>query len=390
MKRRIAILLIGSLLLALLSGCGNANPDAQGGSSDGVDYNQYLNAQGQYGCTSMGWYIYENDQIEFLDVGMKTPIVPLCAKADCSHNDPTTCSSYLPQGSFCIYAWNNQLYFEKTDSDSSSVDLYQMGLDGQDRKKVITMVPDTDSFAGVMQCGGGHFSMVYYEYTVNGDVSTLYLFSLKDPQAQPEILFTNEEQVMAAQGDTSQVPRPYVMHMGEDWIFYSVESGPTGARSNSLYGYEIATGETKLLVEDDFFVGGDLSPVGDTLYWYDTDGSTFGTLNSIDLNTGEISKICDVPVEENWWGSMDDRFLYVNGTTSEGNAAMLVYDFEGNLVQELSSQELDGRVSYAFSNGDKVFFYLYALYSNEPVCWVDKEALAKGKAEFQMLEFQTA
>ena len=54
-------------------------------------------------------------------------------------------------------------------------------------------------------------------------------------------------------------------------MFYNVESGPTGARSNSLYGYEIATGETKLLVEDTFFIGGDLSPVGDTLYWYDTD-----------------------------------------------------------------------------------------------------------------------
>ena len=131
------------------------------------------------------------------------------------------------------------------------------------------MVPDTDSFAGVMQCGGGHFSLVYYEYTVNGDVSILYLFSLEDPNAQPEILFTNEEQVMEAQGDTSQVPRPYVVHMGEDWIFYSVEVGPHGNVTTSLYGYQIATGETKLLVEDDFFVGGDLSPVGDTLYWYE-------------------------------------------------------------------------------------------------------------------------
>lgn len=387
MKRRIAMLLICSLLLALLSGCGNTNPTGQGASSDGVDYNQYLNAQGAYGCTDMGWYIYENNQIEFLDAGLKTPILPLCAKADCPHNDPTTCSSYLPEGSFCVYAWNNLLYFEKFDTDSSSEDLYQMGLDGQDRKKIITMVPDTDSFAGVMQCGGGHFSLVYYEYTVNGDVSILYLFSLEDPNAQPEILFTNEEQVMEAQGDTSQVPRPYVVHMGEDWIFYSVEVGPHGNVTTSLYGYQIATGETKLLVEDDFFVGGDLSPVGDTLYWYDTDGSTFGALNSIDLNTGEISEICEIPVEDNWWGSMDDQFLYVSGCDAAGNAALAVYDFEGNLLQELSGEELDGRVSYAFSNGDKAFFRLSAQYSNEPVCWVDKKAVAKGKAEFQMLEF---
>ena len=72
------------------------------------------------------------------------------------------------------------------------------------------------------------------------------------------MLFSNEEQVVAAQGDTSQIPRPYVMHVGEEWVFYNVESGPTGSRSDSLYGYEIATGETKLLVEDTFFIGGDL------------------------------------------------------------------------------------------------------------------------------------
>ena len=50
---------------------------------------------------------------------------------------------------------------------------------------------------------------------------------------------------------------------------------------------EIATGETKLLVEDTFFIGGDLSPVGDTLYWYDTDYDlTYGRLNQIDLESG--------------------------------------------------------------------------------------------------------
>lgn len=131
MKRRTAMLLICSLLPALLSGCGNTNPIGPGASSDGVDYNQYLKAQGVYGCTDMGWYIYENNQIEFLDAGLKTPVLPLCAKADCPHKDPTTCSSYLPEGIFCIFAWNNLLYFEKFDTDSSSEDLYQMELDGR-------------------------------------------------------------------------------------------------------------------------------------------------------------------------------------------------------------------------------------------------------------------
>lgn len=382
------MLLIAGILLALLSGCSGKAPAGEGNAPGGVDYNQYLNAPGDYGCTDLGWYINENAQIYFLDAGLKTPMVPLCAKADCQHNDPTTCSSYLPQGAFGLYAWNNQLYFEKFGGEPTSEDLYQMGQDGQNRKKTLTLV-ETNNYSGILRSGGGYLTLVYYEYTVNGDVSTLYLFSLADPKAQPEVLFTNEEQVLASQGDTSKVERPYVMHVGEDWVFYLVESGPSGACTDSLYGYEIATGETRLLVEDTFFAGDDLSPVGDTLYWYDTDGATYGTLNRTDLSTGETAKVCDVPVEEGWWGSMDDQFLYVVGTDAQGNAAMAVYDFEGNLVQELSGLDWQGRLNYAFSDGDKVFFCLYALYTNKPVCWLDKGDLAKGKAEVQTLEFDS-
>ena len=45
--------------------------------------------------------------------------------------------------------------------------------------------------------------MALCEYTVNGDVTTLYLLSLADPTAEPAVLFSNAEQVETAQGDTS-------------------------------------------------------------------------------------------------------------------------------------------------------------------------------------------
>ena len=176
------------------------------------------------------------------------------------------------------------------------------------------------------------------------------------------------------------------MHVGTDWVFYSVELGPSGACSNSLYGYEVATGETTLLVEDDFFIGGDLSPVGDTLYWYDTDGCTFGRLNQIDLTTGETTMVSEIPIAADVWGSMDNQYLYVSGGSGTDPAELAIYEFEGNQVQRLSCQELGMPIGYAFSNDSKVVFRRYDLGAMMPVCWLDKDQLAQGKAKFHIIE----
>ena len=136
------------------------------------------------------------------------------------------------------------------------------------------------------------------EFTVNGDVTTLYLISLEDPQDVPKELFTNREEVSTSSVNLDEIRKPFVMHVSEDWVFYDIQSGPADNRTNALYGYQIETGETKMLVEDGFSVAGDLSPVEDTLYWYDTDGATYGTLNRIDLEGGEIATVCEIPVSE--------------------------------------------------------------------------------------------
>ena len=381
MRKILSVLLIYSFSLVLLSSCGGkAEQDA---TPSGTDYNQYLNSQSFYGCTDRGWYIWNNEQIYFLDDGLTATPTVLCAKADCSHTDPNTCSSYLSNG---IYASNNTLYYLNMPQDGKGIDLCQMGSDGQDRKVLSNLFPEADNYSYVANGGGGYLTVALSEYTVNGDVTTLYLISLADPTAEPAVLFSNEEQVVAAQGDTSQIPRPYVMHVGEDWVFYNVESGPTGQRSNSLYGYEIATGETKLLVEDTFFIGGDLSPVGDTLYWYDTDGTTYGRLNKIDLESGAITLVQDIPIGTDVWGTLDNKYLYVSGGSAAEPADLVVYDFEGNELQRLSCAELGMPISYAFSDDSKVVFRSFDLGQTMPVCCVDKAELAEGKAEFHLID----
>ena len=367
----------------LLASCGGKA--AQDIASGDTDFNQYLDCQSSYGCTDKGTCIWTNNQLYFSGADLESAPTLLCAKADCDHSNPQSCSSYLTEGSYGIYAWNNMLYYLCMPINHDGVDLYQMGLDGQNRKTLAHLFPGANNYYYLADVGGGYLTVDMNEYTVHGDVATLYLFSLADPTAEPAVLFSNAEQVETAQGDTSRIPRPYVMHVGEEWVFYNVESGTTGHRSNSLYGYEISTGETKLLVEDDFFIGGDLSPVGDILYWYDTDGSTYGRLNQIDLNTGETTMVAEIPIAEDVWGSMDDKYLYVSGGSGADPAELAIYDFEGHEVQRLSCEELGMPIAHAFSNDSKVVFRCYDLGAMLPVCWVDKDKLAQGEAEFHMI-----
>ena len=384
MRKAIDILLICCLALALLSGC--SGKSGQDVTLSSTDFNQYLNCQGTYGCTDQGWYIKPYEQLYYLASDLKSPPVILCARADCDHSDPQTCTSYLTEGSYGIYAWNNMLYYLCMPMGHDGIDLYQMGLDGQERKVLVNLFPGANNYSYVANGGGGYLTVALSEYTVNGDVTTLYLISLADPTAEPAVLFSNAEQVEAALGDASQIPRPYVMHVGEEWVFYNVESGPTGARSNSLYGYEIATGETKLLVEDTFFIGGDLSPVGNTLYWYDTDGSTYGRLNQINLESGAITLVRDIAIGADMWGTLDDKYLYVSGGSAAEPADLVVYDFEGNELQRLSCEELGMPISYAFSDDSKVVFRSFDLGQTMPACCVDKDELAEGKAEFHLID----
>ena len=310
------------ILLTLLCGCGNkaTTPTA---AANGVDYNQYLNSPGYYACTDSAWYVCADNQIYFLDASLESPLRPLCAKADCNHNDPETCSSYLPSGAYNIYSWNDGLYYLR--------------------------------------------GSIEHGYTTD-----------------PVVLFSNEDEVAAAT-PPAEVSQPYVLCINQDWVFYSLTTGLEGKRSTALYGYQIATGETKLLIQEGFSLLGDLSQQGDTLYWYDTDGESYGALNRIDLSSGELSRVQEFSLAKSVWGTVDDRFLYLLGGEDADTAEVGVYDLEGNELQRLSCAELGTPLGYAFSSADKVFFHSSALGEHAPICWQDKDQLVNGKAAFHSI-----
>ena len=85
------------------------------------------------------------------------------------------------------------------------------------------------------------------------------------------------------------------------------------------------------------------------------------------------------------YGTLDDRYLYLLGGEEADTAEVVVYDLEGNELQRLSCAELGTPLAYAFSSADKVVFRSNALGEITPICWLDKDQLAKGKAAFHSI-----
>ena len=93
----------------------------------------------------------------------------------------------------------------------------------------------------------------------------------------------------------------------------------------------------------------------------------------------------DIPITEDVWGTMDDKYLYVSGGSGADPAELTIYDFEGDELQSFSCEELGIPITYAFSNDSKVVFRRYDQGTTMPACWVDKDKLAQGKAEFHII-----
>ena len=297
------------------------------------------------------------------------------------HNDPGECTSYLTTGSYSIYAWNNELYYLGLTSDLSALELYKMNLHGQDRVRVTTLKLDTTSYFYTMSAGCGCFTINYTDTTINGDVTTLYLYSFEEPEADPIILFSNRAYVEEQSVPPEEVPKPYPVHLGEDWVLYSVQQGSIGAKKELLYAYQISTGGTKLL-EDGFSTGDDVAIKENRLYWYDQGGKLY----QIDLASGESVLLCEMAVGEQVYGVCDDQWLYIIGGTDPDQAELVIYDYEGNEVQRLSCAELGCTLGYAFSTRDRVYFRNSGLLGSvEPVCYIKKADIGTGSAKFYQI-----
>lgn len=390
MKRGKTIWLLSFALgLVGLTGCVGTTPEQT--SSNDIDYNQYIAAQGFAAYTQDAYFFHSDRQVTVLSPSLLAPAVPICSRADCRHG-AGDCPAYLVASGICPYG--EKLYYTYyiwDDTATSQVGLYRMDYDGGNRELV--QVLDMDVGASSMyetNMGCGYLVVSLYQWQTCGQVQTVYLFSLDRPQDQPVVLFTNREEVEAAQQEVSSdpsfslggipgIPSVVSTYLVDDWVFYDI----TLDEGCTLYGYHIPTGET-IAVTEEWRPAAPLSLNDGVLYWR-RPGEPICAQN---LETGERTEYRgDLPQEDQYYASCDDRYFYlVPKEEVSGLPALSVYDYQGNLVQSFDPGATEQHIQYSLSSPQYVFFANYKDAGVEPVYYLEKDALAKGQAQLTKLE----
>lgn len=374
MKKQLCLGLSLVCLLSVLTACGKQEAAAP---CTGADYNSYITTRGSLAYTPEACFIFEDNQLTFYDAALTSGRTVLCSRADCDHTTDD-CTSFV--NAFSVYAWETHLYYVTIDPVTFDLELWQMDLDGTNRTKLRTLpVNPGSSFTWEYDITAGHLLLRLDTQTADGDTSVVHLFSLTEPNTAPVTLFAS-----SAQEETAAASAPWLF---EDWIFYDVWSGG----HFELYGYRVSTGETELICSD-WAITDSLTLVENTLYMHDFSD---GALRSMDLESREITEYRnDLPTQQYPWGSFDDQYFYQYALNTDSVSMeaqeLIIYDLTGQEIQRLSlsGAGLDVPVCYAMSTPDYVLFRpspTYS-YSSSPICYLEKEALAEGRAKLIPLE----
>lgn len=295
------------LNVVLLAGCGKTN-DANGvvnTQSEEIDlsYNQETDSQSKRcneagAFTADGKYYFDYSGSAAGKVLMFTDAksgqtVPVCSKSNCSHSGEG-CDAYFTNEEYPlpdIYYYEGNLYMPKLFGDY--IGFEKVALDGTVReesikimrfsKNTIVMEDGTESESIYYPEMALHRGYVYYsDYYPGCTECGLYRLALDDNQ-EAEMLFEQKDD-----NPTVYRVKPY-----GNVVFF--QAGKYGNSVDTLdigmYMYNINSGEVQEIIDDAmrYYAVSESS-----VYYITAEG-----INEYDVETGEISKFCDLPADIN-------------------------------------------------------------------------------------------
>ncbi len=380
--KRIPLVLALLLTLGLLQGCQTSDS----GADAEIDYNQYIFSHGCTAYTEDAYIFFENLQLKFLDSTLSAPLSLLCTRPNCNHRN-SSCTAYLNNQS--VFASDNKLYYI-AQGDDGGYGVYELGLDGTDRKLIRSIsLLDGSNYGFTYRIYGDYLALEMTYSTVDGSSSAIYLTDLRDSKAEFLPVFGGRDNTAIIYSGTE---------LRDGWLFACARA--SDSESWALMGYNIETGETYTLV-DQWTSINTFALKGDTLYWYAIRDGFY----SMSLTDMLQTKYRDYdPSYEFGDGYYDDQYLYftnsipglndpdlvIQGVGSpdayipEEKIGLYIYDYEGNLQQFIPTE---GQIYPAFllSTPRYVFFYPRG-GSLLPQWYIDKEAIPSGSAALLSVE----
>lgn len=381
MHRRIIITLIITAAL-LLTSCSKAKPDINTESGTGAYCSDFVN--GIVTGSPEGYYFFDTSEVSmttlwFFDRESKK-IVPLCGKAECSHNGGN-CDASFPIELFSTY-WiqygEGYLYrIGRSGTDAGQWALYQISKDGSEREelfKICTAVsPDSELDALDFPFFAVHDGYCYYAHsdTSKNPAFTCEFARVKlEKNAKPELLWQEE-------GYGNHITALKVL---DGKIFFSCssyeDSDYTG-RNYRLMSCDVSDGSVSCVLDMDS--DGYALLGNDVIVCYRN-----GSIVAYNCGTKEETKITDKlygPIHFDGTYLYLDEFagLFASGESASSDSRFIeVYDLDYQLVDKLSVSDAGITGAGIFYGGDSDYLFL----GGAPSKAFDKSQIGTGTHEW--------
>ena len=427
MKKRILLkrILIGLGILCLLAGasaCGEAelektetktfeeneyilrvnnvgNFDVKGDYQyqEGTDWDwSYLTINNMSRCAKgeKGYYVRLGYYIYYCDFESGT-LTPLCNRPECLHDKEIDeekkkdCIAYVPWGSLGegIQYYDGKLYinagcFERRENEASfsGDQLYTIAEDGSSREVTEFRMEDCCDF--IIHRGAIYYTSQVTDPQTMVNTQTVYRLDMK----------TNQQTELA---QLEGMPVFRIFPYG-DYVYITIRAAKDDIVPQIVY--EISTGKTKVIEgewkvaffpedENHFLVFTEIEEDAQKVESVSMDGNereTIGEITLAELEKFGIDK--ETPREFHHWISVDDSYLYVNGSV-DGNRVAVVYNRENCELLQVFMLESDPSAQFIGWDDTYMIYICDEEYSGvNKIYWMKKEDMLNPGAVFSVIE----
>lgn len=398
MKKLLATLLAGAILFSFAAcdnsgtGGGKLPPAGSGcnGSALSTDFQQHMKTADWFQLgpmceTETGWYFQYNGLLYYIDKeSVKTTV--LCGKPDCKHADPT-CNAWVNTSS--LNYSDGKVFFDNADNDNGAsglMTLFSMNTDGTSRKDVQALQQQKQHEWKPCEAII-HRGVVYFNYA-----GAVYMAPLGSDMSKATKLFgevKNTEDGVANTGDGIYWK---FSAEGDKIYFMGNITQSDRMQKDTLFCYDTQTKEVKQVWQiPDAAEVGKWETTGVSLIrtgtnprgWYIKDGSLYFYLSGNDLwrndlNDGKNERVTAVSekIPESGFAIFnDDNIFIINdypdylesvfGRDNTKADTIFMYDYDGNLLKELSLKDLGkhlksvSNIQMLWASEGKLFMFVY-------------------------------
>lgn len=349
--------MICALLLSLLVGCGVSegdDPDYSPNDRAQANHKNWAFVETEEGC-----YYQSDTMVYFIPRGSDSAY-PLCGKPNCTHEDES-CNAYCGWG----YGYYNGLLYYITPSENyDSIELVRMNLDGSNHTVVSHYEPQ--------ECFQFYFHHGMLLMIISGNDAPL----LEDRKDRFLVIDLSDYSCREVFSEYfAEGKRMEIMHFSGYRIYGYSDSYQNSGENCCLMEWNIETGESRVLLDQLIATG----YATESSYYYVEPAAGFRELN---LTTGEVVRR-GTPMEDAWWMSADEEFIYVVGFGRQ-NGTEYTLSFYSHDYELLDQVEMKNDIYYGYVSSDRLYFVNNADEVYCPIAYyIDKADIGSGRLELK-------